>query len=96
MRTALELAGVIFVEENGEGPGVRMRKFKEGDLVRARRAGHVSGIRIEKDQTGIVTVVEKDTNNVGKNYRVTVRFGDVPVPVGATDTELVQAAAGRA
>jgi hypothetical protein len=25
-RRALELAGVIFVEENGEGPGVRLRK----------------------------------------------------------------------
>jgi transcriptional regulator with XRE-family HTH domain len=26
MRRALESAGVIFVEENGEGPGVRLRK----------------------------------------------------------------------
>ncbi len=26
MVAALELAGVIFVEENGEGPGVRLRK----------------------------------------------------------------------
>ncbi len=26
MQTALETAGVIFVEENGEGPGVRLRK----------------------------------------------------------------------
>ncbi|WP_237182118.1 helix-turn-helix transcriptional regulator [Roseomonas marmotae] len=26
IRTALEAAGVIFVEENGEGPGVRLRK----------------------------------------------------------------------
>ena len=26
VRAALELAGVIFVEENGEGPGVRLRK----------------------------------------------------------------------
>jgi transcriptional regulator with XRE-family HTH domain len=26
MRRALEAAGVIFVEENGEGPGVRLRK----------------------------------------------------------------------
>jgi transcriptional regulator with XRE-family HTH domain len=26
IRTALESAGVIFVEENGEGPGVRLRK----------------------------------------------------------------------
>ena len=25
-RRALESAGVIFVEENGEGPGVRLRK----------------------------------------------------------------------
>ncbi len=28
IRAALELAGVIFVEENGEGPGVRLRKGK--------------------------------------------------------------------
>ena len=28
MRRALESAGVIFVEENGEGPGVRLRKKK--------------------------------------------------------------------
>jgi transcriptional regulator with XRE-family HTH domain len=26
LRSALEAAGVIFVEENGEGPGVRLRK----------------------------------------------------------------------
>ncbi len=26
MRAALESAGVIFVDENGEGPGVRLRK----------------------------------------------------------------------
>lgn len=26
IRTALEAAGVIFVEENGQGPGVRLRK----------------------------------------------------------------------
>jgi hypothetical protein len=26
IRSALESAGVIFVEENGEGPGVRLRK----------------------------------------------------------------------
>ena len=28
-RAALEAAGVIFVEENGEGPGVRLRKGAE-------------------------------------------------------------------
>jgi len=26
MRSALEAAGVIFIDENGEGPGVRLRK----------------------------------------------------------------------
>ena len=26
LRTALEAAGVIFIEENGEGPGVRLRR----------------------------------------------------------------------
>ncbi|MEK4035802.1 helix-turn-helix transcriptional regulator [Methylocystis sp. IM3] len=30
MRAALEAAGVIFVDENGEGPGVRLRKTKAG------------------------------------------------------------------
>jgi transcriptional regulator with XRE-family HTH domain len=28
---ALKAAGVIFVEENGEGPGVRLRKQRKGD-----------------------------------------------------------------
>jgi transcriptional regulator with XRE-family HTH domain len=28
IRAALEAAGVIFVAENGEGPGVRLRKAK--------------------------------------------------------------------
>ncbi len=29
IRAALEAAGVIFVAENGEGPGVRLRKDRE-------------------------------------------------------------------
>ena len=29
IRKALEKAGVIFVEENGDGPGVRLRKRKK-------------------------------------------------------------------
>lgn len=28
LRTALERAGVIFIEANGEGPGVRLRKAR--------------------------------------------------------------------
>lgn len=30
LKSALEGAGVIFVEENGEGPGVRLRKQRTG------------------------------------------------------------------
>jgi transcriptional regulator with XRE-family HTH domain len=30
IRAALESAGVIFVDENGEGPGVRLRKAPQG------------------------------------------------------------------
>ncbi|MFG1421724.1 helix-turn-helix domain-containing protein [Roseixanthobacter liquoris] len=30
LRAALESAGVILVEENGEGPGVRLRKLRQG------------------------------------------------------------------
>lgn len=30
LREALEKAGVIFVAENGEGPGVRLRKHNDG------------------------------------------------------------------
>jgi hypothetical protein len=29
LRSTFESAGVIFVEENGEGPGVRLRKRRE-------------------------------------------------------------------
>jgi transcriptional regulator with XRE-family HTH domain len=29
IRAALEAAGVIFIDENGEGPGVRLRKKRE-------------------------------------------------------------------
>lgn len=31
LRSALEGAGVIFVDENGEGPGVRLRKQRPGE-----------------------------------------------------------------
>ncbi|MFK8251757.1 helix-turn-helix domain-containing protein [Ancylobacter terrae] len=31
LRRALEAAGVIFVEENGEGPGVRLKKQRPAD-----------------------------------------------------------------
>jgi len=39
MRAALEAAGVIFVSENGEGPGVRLRKQPDEDARPRRSAG---------------------------------------------------------
>lgn len=33
IKGALEAAGVIFVDENGEGPGVRLRKSKRGATI---------------------------------------------------------------
>ena len=33
VRTALEAAGVIFIDQNGEGPGVRLRKDLGADPV---------------------------------------------------------------
>jgi transcriptional regulator with XRE-family HTH domain len=43
IRQALETAGVIFVEENGEGPGVRLRKAKPAI------SGEVAVIEAPKD-----------------------------------------------
>ena len=34
VRRALEAAGVIFIDENGEGPGVRLRKRPSLSLLR--------------------------------------------------------------
>jgi hypothetical protein len=31
MRAALEAAGVIFIEGNGDGPGVKLKKGAQGD-----------------------------------------------------------------
>lgn len=31
IRAALEAAGVIFIDQNGEGPGVRLRKERDED-----------------------------------------------------------------
>jgi transcriptional regulator with XRE-family HTH domain len=52
MRRALESAGVIFVEENGEGPGVRLRKpaIRESDASLDRQ--------IAKQETAISNMPE--------------------------------------
>jgi predicted transcriptional regulator len=37
LRAALEFAGIIFVDENGEGRGVRLRKIMAKGIAAARR-----------------------------------------------------------
>lgn len=81
IRTALEAAGVIFVDSNGEGEGVRMRKFKKGDQVRL-----VSGTKLWgehqalRDQVGTVVEEVKDGTSM---LRISVAFeGREPV-IGA-------------
>ena len=41
-QAAFEAAGVIFIEENGEGPGVRMRKQKPKP-TEGLMPGHIEG-----------------------------------------------------
>jgi hypothetical protein len=54
----LESAGVIFVEENGEGPGVRMRKRKPGDIVRAAQVGQITSISVGSSQNDFPTTIK--------------------------------------
>jgi hypothetical protein len=56
VRRALEAAGVIFIDENGEGPGVRLRKVVRSAEVSIRDARLVEAIRVmlELDDTAIV------------------------------------------
>ncbi|WP_320409756.1 helix-turn-helix transcriptional regulator [Bosea sp. Root483D1] len=41
IQKAFELAGVIFVPENGEGPGLRLRKIVPGQIVRFRASSEM-------------------------------------------------------
>jgi transcriptional regulator with XRE-family HTH domain len=47
IQRALELAGVIFVAENGDGPGVRLRKGKSLDDYIEHLEGKVAGLKDE-------------------------------------------------
>lgn len=43
IQAALESAGVIFVAENGEGPGVRLRKARPASAPAVGEAGIIEG-----------------------------------------------------
>src|ERR1700722_10130349 len=74
IKYALESAGVIFVDENGEGSGVRLRRFRVGDVVRFRSQTRVRfSFDITADELGTVVGVEPHPPQTGPTYRMDVQ-----------------------
>ncbi|WP_253203601.1 helix-turn-helix domain-containing protein [Methylosinus sp. KRF6] len=94
VKRALESAGVIFIKENGEAAGVRLRRFQVGDRVRFRPQTRVRfSYDIEADEIGTVVGVEPHPLQTGPTYRMEVEFPRAKVPyVFRFEYELVQAA----
>ncbi|WP_245285378.1 helix-turn-helix domain-containing protein [Bradyrhizobium sp. WSM3983] len=94
VRRALESAGVLLVEENGEGAGVRLRRFRVGDVVRFRPQTNVRySFDVSADELGTVVDVEPHPPRTGPTYRMDVQFTRARVPgVFRFEYELVKAA----
>jgi hypothetical protein len=70
-----ESAVVIFIEENGEAAGVRLRRFQVGDLVRFRRERNVwFSFNIAAAEIGTVVEVEPHPPRTGPTYMMMVKF----------------------
>jgi transcriptional regulator with XRE-family HTH domain len=81
IRGALASAGVIFVDENGEGSGARLRRFRVGDVVRFRTQTKVRfSFEIQAEELGTVVEVEPHPPQTGPTYRMDVQFARVRVP----------------
>ncbi len=75
VKRALESAGVIFIDENGEAAGVRLRRFQVGDLVRFRPQTRVRySYNIPADEIGTVVEVEGHPPRTGPTYMMSVKF----------------------
>jgi hypothetical protein len=75
VRRTLESAGLIFIEENGEAAGVRLRRFQVGDRVRFRPQTNVRfSYNIAADEVGTVVEVEPHPPQTGPTYRIMVKF----------------------
>jgi transcriptional regulator with XRE-family HTH domain len=96
VKCTLESAGVIFIEENAEAAGVRLRRFKAGDRVRFRPQTNVRlSFNIAEDEVGTVVEVEPHPPQTGPTYRMMVKFPtrEQPLPyVFRFEYVLVQAA----
>jgi transcriptional regulator with XRE-family HTH domain len=94
IKNALESFGAIFMDENEEGPGVRLRRFRVGDIVRFRLQTRVRfSFDISAEEVGVVVGVEPHPPQTGPTYRIDVQFARVRVPgVFRFEYELVKAA----
>jgi transcriptional regulator with XRE-family HTH domain len=81
IKHALEAFGVIFVDENGEGSGVRLRRFRIGDIVQFRPQTTVRfSFDIAADEVGAVVGVEPHPPQTGPTYRMDVQFPRTRIP----------------
>jgi transcriptional regulator with XRE-family HTH domain len=96
VKRTLEAAGVIFIEENGQAAGVRLRRFQAGDRVRFRRQTKVRlNYNIPADEVGTVVEVEPHPPRTGPTYTMAVKFASHPdvLPfVFRFEYELIEAA----
>jgi transcriptional regulator with XRE-family HTH domain len=96
VKRTLESASVIFIEENGESAGVRLRRFQVGDLVRFRPQTRVRfSYNIAADEMGTVVEVEPHPPLTGPTCMMSVKFPSCEhaLPrVFRFEYELVQAA----
>jgi transcriptional regulator with XRE-family HTH domain len=96
VKRSLEAAGVVFIEENGQAAGVRLRRFQVGDLVRFRAETRVRfSFNIAANEIGTVVEVEPHPPQTGPTYRMMVKFSsreDALPYVFRFEYELVQAA----
>jgi transcriptional regulator with XRE-family HTH domain len=75
VQRALEAAGIIFIEENSQAAGVRMRRFQIGDLVRYRPETRArSNYPIGSYEIGTVVGVDPHPPPTGPTYRIQVQF----------------------
>lgn len=75
IQRALEDAGIEFLPANGGEPSVRMRRLREGDLVRFRPQSTVRlNFDISPEEVGTVAWVEPHPPQSGPTYRVSVHF----------------------
>ena len=75
VKQALERAGVIFIEKNGEGPGVRLRRFLVGDRVRFKPQTQIwRSFDIAADEVGTVVAVEPHPRRTGPTYKMEVEL----------------------